>query len=259
MNQPDKVPKFTQGHYYEKQIACKSRVIAWSHFSRFAKAAKLIGDKRLPRLLDYGCGDGTMLTMIADRAEECWGADIADDQLEDCRKRLDGLSNTHFCNVSELRRADFKESFDVILCMETLEHCIDEIASRVLDDLAFLCRPDGLVLISIPIETGPTFLLKQSIRTLASWRGLSDYRFYETYSFGNALRMMFANSETDLERPAYGPIGSQYHSHYGFNWKQMRLKIGHVFDIERTTFSPFAPLSGIVSSQAWLICSPKAH
>jgi len=257
MNQPSQAPNVIQGHYYEKQIACKSHAIAWCHASRFEKASKLIGKKRIQRLLDYGCGDGTMLTMIADRADECWGADIEDYQLADCRKRLNSLSNTRFCNVSELRGSDFKESFDLVLCMETLEHCLDEIASRVLDDLAFLCRPDGRVIISVPIETGPTFLLKKSIRTLAAWRGLSDYRYYESYSFRNALRMMFASTETALERPAYGPLGSQHHSHYGFNWKQMRQKVGKVFEIERTNFSPLASLAGFVSSQAWFICRPK--
>ncbi len=63
--------------------------------------------------------------MIADRADECWGADIAVDQLKDCRKRLESLQNAHFCHVSELRTADLKASFDAILCMETLEHCVE--------------------------------------------------------------------------------------------------------------------------------------
>lgn len=257
MNQPSPIPKIIQGHYYDKQIACKSHAIAWSHSSRFKKALKLVGSTRIPRLLDYGCGDGTMLTMIANRAENCWGADIADNQLDDCRKRLADLQNTRFCNVSELRSDDFKESFDVVLCMETLEHCTEKIASLVLDDLAFLCRPNGRVIISVPIETGPPFLIKKAIRLLAAWRGLSDYSYYEKYSMRNALRMIFASCATDLERPVYGPIGSQYHPHYGFNWKKMRQKVGDILEIEKTTFSPLASLAGLVSSQAWFICHPK--
>ncbi len=250
-------PQHKQGHYYQKQLECKDRVIAWSHASRFTKAINLMGKGPFPRLLDYGCGDGTMVTMISDRADECWGADIAEDQLEDCRKRLSDFQNAHFCQVNELRSPTFEKSFDLILCMETLEHCIDETATHVINDLAFLAKPNSRILISVPIEIGPTFLFKLVIRTLAAWRGLSNYKHYEGYTFKNALRMIFATKATALERPAYGPIGSQHHSHYGFNWKQMRSKIDQTLKVEKTTFSPLPLFGGLVSSQAWFICRPR--
>lgn len=257
MNHKSGAATSIHGHYYRKQIECKDRFIAWSHASRFVKAVQLIGNNRVSKLMDYGCGDGTMLTMISERADECWGADIAEDQLQDCRLRLGNLANTHFCSVLGIQKPKFEGAFDVVLCMETLEHCVEESASQVIDDLAFLCSPNGRVIISVPIEIGPSFLLKQSIRKVAAWRGLSDYKYYEKYSIRNGLRMIFATSNTVFERPAYGPEGSKSLSHYGFNWKVMRQKVANVMDIERVTFSPLASLAGLVSSQAWFICRPK--
>jgi hypothetical protein len=52
-------------------------------------------------MLDYGFGDGTFLTIAADRIQEGWGADIAAGQIEDCRLRLASLTNLRFCAIVE--------------------------------------------------------------------------------------------------------------------------------------------------------------
>jgi len=86
----------TEGHYYRKQLGCKSRVIAWSHGSRFKMALNLLGESTEIRLLDYGCGDGTFLALASGRIREGCGADIAANQVAECRKRLGGISNIRF-------------------------------------------------------------------------------------------------------------------------------------------------------------------
>jgi len=241
------------GHYYEKQIACKSSVIAWSHRSRFTKAAKLIGDGRIERVLDYGCGDGTFLASIADRVSAAVGADVADGQLRDCAERLKSIPKLSFLHVNQLNGPEHDARYDVVTCMETLEHCPAPIVEAVLGDLGRLCKPSGRIVISVPIEIGPTFPMKYSIRKLAGWRGLSDYKHYERYTIRNAFRMMFATRETVFDRPIYGTS----HSHYGFNWRALRERVKAHLTLERTRFSPLAWLGGLVSSQAWFICRPK--
>src|SRR5437667_453676 len=52
-----------EGHYARKQLRCKSRIIAWSHEARFRMAVSLAVSHARGKLLDYGCGDGTFLTM----------------------------------------------------------------------------------------------------------------------------------------------------------------------------------------------------
>ena len=64
---------------------------------------------------------------------------------------------------------------DVITCMEVLEHCLEPERLRVLDELAGLARPAGRVVISVPIEIGPSLAAKQLARALAGLRGLGDY------------------------------------------------------------------------------------
>ena len=248
------------GHYYKKQLDCKSRVIAWSHRSRFETALRVVG--KAPRsLLDYGCGDGTFLAMIAEGVEEGVeegvGADIDRHQIEDCRSRFAAFPNLEFRMIEELTGPAFDGHYDVVVCMETLEHCPTDVASVVLKDLARLVSSEGKVIISVPIEIGATFLIKLVVRKFAAWRGIGDYRYYESYSVGNALRMIFASERTQVERTIYDtPFGSS-HSHYGFNWRVLRAAIGNVLEINHVHFSPLGFLGGVVSSQIWFVCGPK--
>ncbi len=56
-------------------------------------------------------------------------------------------------------------------------------------------------LCAVPIEIGPTFLLKAGVRRLAACRGLSDYRYYERYTLRHAMRMLFAGRRSTVDRP----------------------------------------------------------
>ncbi len=208
-------------------------------------------------MLDYGCGDGTFLTMAADRIGAGCGADIATDAIGDCRTRLAAYRNLRFCTVRELADPSHERAYDVVTCMETLEHCTAPAVETVLRDLARLAAPGARILISVPIETGPAFLIKLVVRKLAAWRGLSDYRYYESYGVRDALRMMFAGRATAVERPVYGGSEAPGHTHYGFNWREMRERVRARLVLELTVFSPLGFLGGWVSSQAWFVCRPR--
>lgn len=244
------------GHYAKKQLDCRSRIIRWSHAARFRLAVKLVGTDAGGRLLDYGCGDGTFLGFVADRFAACVGTDTDADQLGDCRVRFAAFPNVHFCLVDKLAASEHAHAYAVVTCMETLEHCLDPVVETVLADLGRLCAPGGTIVISVPIETGPVFFIKYLVRKLAALRGLSNYGYYEVYSFRDAWRMVFATERTSLARPAYGSPDSAYHSHYGFNWRRLRATVGRALVVNRTLFSPAGLLGGWCSSQVWFVCRP---
>jgi SAM-dependent methyltransferase len=237
------VDAVAEGHYYRKQLDCQSGIIAWSHRSRFRVGLRLIGPSVL-KLLDYGCGDGTFLSLAADGVQQGCGADIAADQISDCQKRLASFANLRFCTIGDLSDASHDGTYDVVTCMEMLEHCTVPIVEVVLRDLARLVSLGGRVIISVPIEVGPTFLIKLVVRTIAAWRGLSDYRYYESFTLRNALRMIFAGRSTLLDRPVYGAPDAPWHSHYGFNWRALQERVRAHLTIERSLFSPLGFLGG---------------
>src|SRR5438128_3115389 len=136
------------GHFARKQLFCSDPFIAWSHRRRYEVALGIVRRLRPTTLLDYGCGDGTFLAMLSqtsDRPAIALGAEIDRSQVEDCRARLGDYSNLTFLLVDEVRRSEHPQSYDVIVCMEVLEHVIA--VDRVLDDLHQLLRPGGHLVI----------------------------------------------------------------------------------------------------------------
>jgi SAM-dependent methyltransferase len=244
------------GKYYKAQIENKSRVIAWSHSSRFTTALRLI-EQPDGNLLDYGCGDGTFLAMAADRVGKGHGVDVNVGQVEDCASRLAELGNLTFSVPEGLAGQEYDGSFDVITCMETLEHVPDAVVDAVLTDLRRLCAPNGKVIISVPVEIGPSFVLKQTIRAIAKRRGNSSYNLDEHYSPRDAAKMFFAGRQTVVPRRAFNVDGTEFYSHFGFNWRYMRDWVSKYLKVDRTMFTPVGGFGGLVSSQAYFICSPK--
>src|SRR5262249_46906646 len=87
-------------------------------------------------VLALGCGDGTFLASTARLVDDAVGADIAKDTLTDCAVRLAEIPNVRFCHVNELFGPQHVGAYDVVTCMETLEHCTEPVVARVLADLA---------------------------------------------------------------------------------------------------------------------------
>jgi len=247
------------GHYARKQIFSPSKIIAWSHRSRFEFACRLVEPYAGARILDYGCGDGTFLAMLGDRFGERVGADVDQTSVVEAHARLSS-PHLRFCTTHDL--VNDPGGYDVVTCMETLEHVCDDLMPGVLNDLARLVKPGGMVAISVPIEIGPTLLGKQVIRRVAGWRGLGDYRYNERYTWAELARMGFASSGTSIERPEYRrPTGThsieRWHGHKGFNWRSLRERLKGYFVVEGTVFTPLGWTAGFCSSQAWMMCHKR--
>jgi 2-polyprenyl-3-methyl-5-hydroxy-6-metoxy-1,4-benzoquinol methylase len=248
------------GEYARKQIYCPSRVVAWSHGSRFRLAARLAtaaGAGR--RLLDYGCGDGTFIGLTHGTFAEAIGCDIDAAQLAHCRVRLGNLDGVRFVHIDDLAGGAHRGAYDVVTCMEVLEHCVDEERLRVLDALHRVVGAGGRVIISVPIEIGPALLGKQMFRAIAAWRGHGDYAHRETYSprelMAAALgRSGLARAEYEVDTPA-GRL--RYCGHKGFNWRVLEREIVRRFTVEQRRFTPLPAFGGMLNSQVWFVCRPK--
>ncbi len=247
-----------RGLYEKKQLDSASRLIRFSHQSRFRLARRLVAPFAGKKLIDYGCGDGTFLLKVVDLFPRATGADIDGPQLADCKERL-GERGLEFKHVDDLRRSGDK--FDVVVCMETLEHCAEAAVKEVLVDLARLTDRGGTIVISVPIEIGPSLIAKQVWRRISGWRKVGDYAYCESYSTAELLKMLFADEHTVIERPAYSEafmLHGVRHSHKGFNWKALRHEVERYLCVERVLFSPFNWSRGLCSSQAWLVCAPRS-
>lgn len=248
------------GDYARKQIYCPDPVVAWSHGRRFSLAARLAAENPGTRLLDFGCGDGTFVALTHGAVRDAVAADVDERQLEDCRRRLHTLTNVRFLSTATLDAEEHRRAYDVVTCMEVLEHCVDVERRRVLDTLARLCRPGGRIIISVPIEVGPALAGKQLFRALAAFRGLGDYRHRETYTAAELARALLARP--NLARAEYevdgetGPI--RYCGHKGFDWRTLQCEVAERMCLERRMFTPMPMLGPVMNSQVWFVCTPQA-
>lgn len=251
--------RLASGEYARKQIYCPSRVVAWSHRSRFRLAARLATGGAGGRLLDYGCGDGTFMLLTLGMFAEAVGADLDSAEFAECRRRLGGLPGLTFLRTADLVGPRQRRTYDVVTCMEVLEHCVDAERVRVLEHLHGLVAARGRVVISVPIEIGPALAGKQLFRALAAWQGQGDYRHRETYSPRELMNATFgrpglARARYEL-RTASGPMAAC--GHKGFDWRILQKEIMARFAVERRLFTPLGRLGPLLNSQVWFVCVPR--
>jgi 2-polyprenyl-3-methyl-5-hydroxy-6-metoxy-1,4-benzoquinol methylase len=247
------------GEYARKQLFGRG-VIAWSHGRRFATARRLAEPHAGAALLDYGCGDGSFLALVRDLFPLSVGVEVDPALVADARARFPGGSPRFLHTAEAAALAD--GSFGVVTCMEVLEHCPEETAEHVIAELGRLVAPEGTVLVSVPVETGPSLLVKQAARAVAGWRGVPGYRDRERYTPAELARMVFATRGTAVERPLYETrfadgAPNRYHGHKGFNWRRLAERLRRDFHLRDLRFSPVPLPGGLLASQVWMTCGPR--
>ena len=242
------------GHYAQKQILSRDKLVAWSHARRFATALTLVRDFSGKRILDYGSGDGTFLAlaMMGDSPPAgAVGAELLDDVIDDCRARYRAEPRMSFVQVQSLDGSEHTKRYDAVFCMEVLEHVFDwepELArmSRVL-------APGGTLVVSVPVETGVPVLVKQFVRTIAGWRKIGHYPGTTSYSWSELASAVFAGRTQHVTRPVFDFGGGPAHDHKGFNWRVLHERLMRQFEVTRVVASPFPWLGPGLATQVWFI------
>lgn len=113
---------------------------------RYAFAGAFVAGKRV---LDIACGNGLGTVLLAESAASVVGADTSREAVETARSRFSRPNVTyHQLSGSILPLAD--EEFDVVVCLETLEHLAEPEQPRFLAELRRVLKDDGLIVLSTP-------------------------------------------------------------------------------------------------------------
>lgn len=247
------------GYYAQGQIYSSSKLISWSHRGRFATGLKLARDVAGMRTLDYGCGDGTFLGLLASRESAprlSVGAELYPSIVDDCRARFAGQKGLHFILIEDLDRPAHQNTYDAIYCMEVFEHVIDPVP--LLEQFNRLLAPGGTLVISVPIETGIPVVVKQIVRRVAGWRGVGHYPGTTGYTFFELVRSVLAGSTQHITRPVISrDDGTTFYDHKGFNWRVLRTLVKAHFELTRESTSPVEWLGPQLGTQRWLIARKR--
>ena len=110
--------------------------------------------------LDIGCGGGILAESMAKLGANVTGIDLAQDSLDVAKLHAleSGLKNVQYNNsTAEAFAQEHFESFDIVTCMEMLEH-VPEPAS-IVAAAAKACKPGGKVFFSTLNKTAKSYLL----------------------------------------------------------------------------------------------------
>jgi hypothetical protein len=216
---------------YDRQTVNSPNPLArFSHRSRVAKSVAL-ADKLLPQngaIIDFGAGTALFLSMLGEKRPDV--------SLTAIEPFMPPSVDARIQYIRDFKAATVKA--DLITAFEVCEHLTDEETEQFLSDVTNSIRPNGKIIISVPIMIGGTLLLKELNRVFL-FRRLSDYSVLELLAgtVGRAVRRPFDRGPT----------------HKGFDFRWLRRKLGETFIIEAEIYSPL-PLPWWINSQAFFVC-----
>ena len=205
-----------------------------SHRRRTAENSAAYLLARLPdtaRILDVGCGPGTITADLAARvpAGEVVGVDAAGDVLDMARQETGGQRNVRF-EVGDVYHLAFEDAeFDVVHAHQVLQHLSDPVAA--LAEMRRVCRPGGLIA-ARDADYGGIFWFPEDPE-MAEWRSLYQRTARALGGEPDAGRRMLSWAQsagfTDIETSAssWCYAMSADRSWWGHSWA------------ERLTESPF--------------------
>lgn len=116
-------------------------------------------------VLDVGCGIGEYILYLQKEGRKCIGVDpLWDTSLLRARKNaeIEGL-DIHLCQSLGESLPVKSNSFDMVLCISTLQHVRD--SSQTLCEIRRVLKNDGLILISVPQTVRKSTFKKMGIYT----------------------------------------------------------------------------------------------
>ncbi|WP_373069705.1 methyltransferase domain-containing protein [Gemmatimonas sp.] len=164
-------------HYYKHD--CGLPYERNEHWSRFfgAVADAIVRELRPRTVLDVGCAMGFLVEELRIRGVEAWGVDVSEYAIDHVHPSV-----AEFCAVSsaanEVLPDRFPTSFDLVTCVEVLEHLGDEDVLRALINLTK--HADRLLFSSSPedhteathLNVKPPDEWSARLAALGMWRNL---------------------------------------------------------------------------------------
>src|SRR5450631_1285187 len=236
--------------YTERLLTQGSFLTRLAHGGRYRRTLELAGDVRGAAAVDFGCGDGMILRRAYDAGivARGYGVDSDPSMRESAAATFAGIGGFRFIDPEEIDRAIPAGSCDLAICTETLEHVPNP--EPILDAVVRCCRPGACVVVTVPIEVGPSLIGKQLGRFLAGIRRPYGYEGYQLRELFSAAVLWnargFESSHLQKDAPVTG--------HKGFDFRHIEVALRARMHIEQTVCSPFPALGQVLNSTVMWRC-----
>ena len=173
------------------------------------------------------------------------GYEPMEDQYEQLQKLVPLLSKERFIAVNDLSNIR-DHQFNKICCLEVLEHLTEANQIAVFSSIRSFLGPNGVVLLSVPIEIGFSGLMKNIVRFLLR-------QSHQDISLINTAKSFIGMK---IERGDRAYISS----HVGFDYRDLQRVIVHSgFCVKKRLFSPFPILGGWLNSQVFFVLERREN
>ncbi|MBD1805042.1 class I SAM-dependent methyltransferase [Microcoleus sp. FACHB-SPT15] len=177
---------------------------------------KLLSQEKLssqakPRVLDLGCGNGSLSHLIAQQGYEVVGVEDSEQGVAIARR---SFPDCHFIQASiyELPYAQLENSFDIVLSAEVIEHLL---YPRELVRAAKKClKPNGRLILTTPYHG----YLKNLVLAVS---GKMDTHFNPLWDGGHVKFFSVSTLTQLLETENYRNIKFKFSGRTPFLWKSM--------------------------------------
>lgn len=147
---------------FHKQIKLQKRIIDESNYV-YRDIVKMIdeclGKNKIKnkKVLDYGCGAGTLSFYMSSKGISVVGVDISNDAVKMCKQNAAqfNLKNIDFINSGKIPRKIKRVKFDLIICSEVIEHV--DADTKLIRGLAGLLKNNGSIIITTPSINAPLY------------------------------------------------------------------------------------------------------
>jgi 2-polyprenyl-6-hydroxyphenyl methylase/3-demethylubiquinone-9 3-methyltransferase len=180
---------------------------------RLAYIARRSGGLEAKRCLDVGCGGGILAEAMAKAGAEVVGIDLSSKALSVARlHRLEsGVEVDYRLTAAETLAAEAPASFDIVTCMELLEHVPDP--GSTIAACATLVKPGGLVAFATINRNPKAYLYAviggEYVLGLLP-RGTHDYARFIKPSELAALARRAGLESDDMTGMTYSPLTRSY-------------------------------------------------
>ncbi len=186
---------------------------------------------------DYGCSNGYVTDIISKEINsfKTVGYDYSLN-LDIARKRYHDIEFRFYdLNIKNIP----EEKYDLVTCFETLEHvgCIDLAINNLIDSI----NETGIIIISVPIETGLIGLIKYAMKRI-----IYKDRYVLKQPEINYIKSLILNLDIstfrDSEATHYGP-------HLGFDFRIIDDYLNRIYDISFKSFNSFTTRYYIINKK----------
>jgi 2-polyprenyl-3-methyl-5-hydroxy-6-metoxy-1,4-benzoquinol methylase len=213
-------------------------LVRWSHRGRFAKALTLLAPQSGERILDYGAGNCFLVAHIKKLFPSVEIVAFEPKATPVARQ----LATKGGFSLIETEGELECQSFDKILCLETLEHVHNDQLDGVINRFETLLRPGGDLIVSVPNELWLVGWVKNVVR-------LASGTMHEGTTLRFAGWMLLGRTE---KVPRYEKDG-QYLGHIGFDYRRIvRRLLASRLNLVDIGYSPLTFGGTLLNSQVFL-------